>query len=132
VNYPRALLFIAALCAAVQCSSPASPSRDAIFQVRACRGSLHAPNGEVFRILLRDPALIDQARGLVGVGNQRIVRGNVTQGDGGFNAPWSWHLDPDSVRFPQVTPEICDTCPSFAPGAGDFCPWSSEVIGEEK
>src|SRR5688500_7582964 len=93
----RALLFIAALSAAVQCSSPAAPSREAIFQVRACRGSLIAPDGEVFRILLRDPALIEQARGLVGVGNRRIVRGNVMQGNGGFNAPWNWHLDPNSV-----------------------------------
>ncbi len=125
--------------AAIQCGSPAAPSRtEAIFQVRACRGSPQAPDGEVFRILLRDTRLIAQARAFVGAGNRRIVAGTLVRGDGGFNAPWSWHLDPESVSFPEAAVELCDGCPSFVEanggtwGSGSFCPWNSEIIAQVK
>jgi hypothetical protein len=130
---------LAALVATVRCGSPAAPTpAEAIFQVRACRGSLLAPDGEVFRILLRDLDLIAQARALVGAGNRKIVAGNLARGNGGFNAPWSWHLDPASIRFPEVAVELCDGCPGGVEanagtwGTGLFCPWSSEVIAEQK
>ena len=132
-------ILLAGLGVAIQCGSPTAPGRtQSVFQVRACRGSLHAPDGEMFRILLRDSDLIAQARALIGVGNRRIVAGKLAPGNGGFNAPWSWHLDPDTVGFPQITDEICDGCPSFVEanggswGLGSFCPWSSEVIAEQK
>lgn len=92
----------------------------------------------MFRILLRDSTPIAQARALVGAGNRRIVAGRVARGNGGFNTPWSWHLDPPSVSFPEVTVEICDSCPGAVEAnvgmweSGVFCPWSSEVIAEQK
>ena len=142
VSFRRRLalaLLLAGLGATVQCGSPAAPTRpDAIFQVRACRGSLRAPDGEVFRILLRDSGLIAQARSLIGAGNRKIVAGRLAPGTGGFNAPWSCHLDPYSVSFPDVAVELCDGCPSGVEansgtwGSGSFCPWSSEVIAEQK
>jgi hypothetical protein len=132
-------LLLAGLGSIVQCGAPDAPGRaDAIFQVRACRGSSRAPDGEVFRILLRDSGAIAQARALIGSGNRRIVAGSLAQGNGGFNAPWSWHLDPDTVRFPEVAIELCDGCPSDVEtsggswGNGAFCPWSSEIIAEQK
>ena len=70
--------------------------------------------------------------------NRRIVAGSLAQGNGGFNAPWSWYLDPDTVRFPEVAIELCDGCPSDVEtnggswGLGSFCPWSSEIIAEQK
>jgi hypothetical protein len=133
------VLLIAGLGSTIHCGSPDAPSRmAAIFQVRACRGSLRAPDGEVFRILLQDSDLITQARALVGAGNRRIVAGSLAQGNGGFNTPWSWHLDPDTVRFPEVAIELCDGCPSDVEAnggswaVGSFCPWSSELIAEQK
>src|SRR4029077_3943361 len=97
------VLLLAGLGAIIQCGSPDAPSRaEAIFQVRACRGSRRAPDGEVFQILLRNSDVIAQARALVGAGNRRIVAGTLAPGNGGFNAPWSWHLDPDTVAFPEV------------------------------
>jgi hypothetical protein len=132
------VLLLAGLAPTTQCGSPDAPSRaDAIFQVRACRGSRRALDGEVFRILLRDSSLIAQARGLVGAGNRRIVAGTLASGNGGFNAPWSWHLAPDTVRFPEVAIELCDGCPSDVEanggnwGAGSFCPWTAELIAEQ-
>jgi len=133
------VLLLAGLGSTVQCGSPDAPSRlEAIFQVRACRGSRRAPDGEVFRILLRDSDVIAQARAFIGAGNRRIVTGSLVQGNGGFNAPWSWHLDPDTVRFPEVAIELCDGCPSDVEAnggnwaLGSFCPWSSEIIAEQK
>jgi hypothetical protein len=131
-------LLLAGLGSSIQCGSPDAPSRaEAIFQVRACRGSRRAPDGEVFRILLRDRDLIAQARALVGAGRRRIVSGTLASGNGGFNAPWSWHLNPDTVRFPEVAIELCDGCPSDVEasggtwGGGSFCPWTSEIIAEQ-
>ena len=132
------VLLLAGLGAIIQCGSPDAPSRaEAIFQVRACRGSRRAPDGEVFQILLRNSDVIAQARALVGAGNRRIVAGTLAPGNGGFNAPWSWHLDPDTVAFPEVAIELCDGCPSDVEangghwGSGSFCPWSSEIIAEQ-
>jgi len=131
------VLLIAGIGLLTRCS-PDAPSRTgSIFQVRACRGSRHAPDGEVFRILLRDSDAIAQARALVGAGNRRIVAGTLASGNGGFNMPWNWHLDPDSVRFAEVAVEICDGCPSDVEAsgghwaAGSFCPWTSEIIAEQ-
>jgi len=105
--------------------------------VRACRGSRAAPDGEVFRILLRDNSVIDQARALVGAGRSRIVLGRLAAGNGGFNTPWNWHLDPDTVSFPEVAIELCDGCPrdveaaGVSYGAGTFCPWTAEIVAEQ-
>ncbi len=133
------VLLLAGVASIIQCGSPDAPSRpEAIFQIRACRGSRRAPDGEVFRILLRDSETIAQARALVGAGNRRIVAGSLARGDGGFNAPWSWHFDPGTVRFPEAAIELCDGCPSDVEtnggtwGLGTFCPWSSEIIAEQK
>jgi hypothetical protein len=132
------VLLLAGLGAIIQCGSPDAPSRaEAIFQVRACRGSRQAPDGEIFRILVQDSGLIAQARALIGAGNRRIVAGTLAPGNGGFNVPWSWHLNPDTVAFPDVAVEICDGCPSDVEanggnwGLGSFCPWSSEIIAEQ-
>ena len=133
-----ALAIAAGVVLAIGCGSPDAPSgAQAIFQVRACRGSRVAPDGEVFRILLRDSSVIAQARALVGAGRRRIVLGRIAQGNGGFNTPWNWHLDPDTVSLPEVAIELCDGCPSNVEstgvswGAGTFCPWTSEIIAEQ-
>lgn len=86
---------------------------------------------------MHDNNVIAQARGLVGAGTRRIVSGRIVPGSGGFNAPWGWHLDPDTVRFPEVAIELCDGCPSDVEangvnwGGGTFCPWTSEIVAEQ-
>jgi hypothetical protein len=115
-------------------TSPADPGRGALFQIRACRGSLHAPAGEVFHVLVLDAEQTRIGDSLVGRGNLQIVGGSLAAGDGGFNAPWSWHLEPGSVRFSEAAIEVCDGCPSFVEAdlddwlrQGSYCPWSTEV-----
>lgn len=120
-------------------SSPSEPSPGAVFLIRACLGSEHAPDGELFRARILDRATIAEAERLVGAGEVKIIAGPLAAGDGGFNAPWSWHLDPAAVRFAENTIEVCDGCPSFIEAdlqywletIGSYCPWSTEVISRQ-
>ena len=91
-------------------------------------------DAEEYRVLLTDPADIAIAEQLLAgeeaprIPNGMIVRG----GDGGVNIGYSWHIDPDSVEFAELTIELCDGLPSYVENgslSGDrFCPWSAEVI----
>ena len=85
-----------------------------------------------------NPDTIDQLIALrdgtssANIPNGRILRG---PGAGNHNAPWSWHIDPDSLEFADMTMEVCDGLPSHVEDgtlAGDrYCPWSAEVIDIE-
>jgi hypothetical protein len=89
---------------------------------------------EEYRVLLTDAEDIAVAERLLAgeeapsIPNGVIVRG----GDGGVNTGYSWHIDPDSVEFAEMTIEVCDGLPSYVEDGsltGDrFCPWSAEVI----
>jgi hypothetical protein len=65
-----------------------------------------------------------------------IVTGLLAIGDGGFNSPWSWHLDPDTVEMVEVAMELCDGRPSdiendleyWIYSVKRYCPWSTKVI----
>ena len=70
-----------------------------MFLVRTCVGSEHSPQGEQFRIMLRDPVVIAQAEALAGRSVSRVVGGDLAPGNGGFNQPWSWHLRPETVEI---------------------------------
>lgn len=124
------LLFFASL-ALASCSSDSGADNpdEAVFRVEAC-------GDESFRILLRDPELIAQAEAEIGAETPKIVNGALVAGDGGFNAPWSWHLDPASIEFAELTIELCDGCPHMVEEdldqwidvVGRFCSWSSRVV----
>jgi hypothetical protein len=61
--------------------------------------------------------------------------GPLRRGNGGFNAPWSWHLDPAETRLTEVAIEVCDGTPSYVEAHVDdfvpvgYCPWSARIIG---
>jgi hypothetical protein len=90
-----------------------------------------------YRVLLTDADDIAIARQLLaGEEAPRIPNGRVVRdGDGGVNAGYGWHIDPEDVEFADVTIEVCDGLPSDV--AGDpvsyqrFCPWSAEVVAVE-
>jgi hypothetical protein len=58
-----------------------------------------------------------------------------------YNKPWSFHLDPTSISFAEMSIEVCDAATTyveehlaevggaFLPGRR-WCPWSSRVIEE--
>lgn len=132
----------AGACGGGSSSGPTAPEPEpeAVFRVRACAGSTHAPAGEEFRVLIRDPARIAEAEDLVGAGQRKIVSGRLAPGDGGFNDPWSWHLEPATVELVDIAIELCDGCPSFIEDdpdywlntVGRYCPWSTEIVGRER
>jgi hypothetical protein len=90
--------------------------------------------GENFCVYITDPTTLAlayrDARGEI----RRIVIGIVRTGNDGYNQPWSWHLDPDTVRLAEMTVEVCDGRPSYVEQHlpdwlnKGFCPWTSDII----
>ncbi len=96
-------------------------------------------NGERFKVLVRDPAIVEVLRSMLRGERGGIVIGELRAGDGGFNKPWSWHLDPDTVEVADATIELCDGMPSFVEAELNYwlnvvkryCPWNGKVVAEE-
>lgn len=125
------LTVLASMLVACGGSSPSEPDpQEAVFRILSSSAS-----GETFDVLIRDPERIAEAEALVGRGNRKIVNGRLRRGDGGVNQPWSWHMEPESIEFADVTIEVCDGRPSdveadletWIDTVGRFCPWGSEV-----
>lgn len=65
-----------------------------------------------------------------------VVNGRVARGTGGFNAPWSWHLD--DAFLAESQPAACDGLPSqveadpdgWIARVGRFCPSAAFVVAE--
>ena len=63
----------------------------------------------------------------------RIPSGTIVRdGDGGVNAPYSWHIDPDTLEFVDFTTEVCDGLPEYVEDgtltSDIYCPWSATVV----
>ncbi|WP_207555947.1 hypothetical protein [Intrasporangium flavum] len=89
--------------------------------------------GETFRVELDRPDLVEHVRRLLaGEGGPTVPIGAVVRDDPGPNAPWSWHLDPDTVEFASSAVDACDGTPSEVEGgfldAQDYCPRAAELV----
>jgi hypothetical protein len=105
-------------------------------EIRGKSFILQTANGDKFKVYATDPEAIqlltDNYYGL----NNMFVMGRLVIGNGGFNSPWSWHLDPDHVTMAEFAIELCDGTPSEVEHnlpywlfqVETFCPWSSKVI----
>lgn len=88
---------------------------------------------EEYKIELATPELVEHAQALLAGENvASIPLGRVVRDDAGPNAPWSWHIDPATLEFAEVTIEVCDGLPSYVEDetvtSPDYCPWSAEII----
>jgi hypothetical protein len=101
-----------------------------------------SPGGEmnefVFEIL--DPMRIIEAREILGNPNnlKRHVQGTIVPGKKSYNPNWSFHLDPETIRFFEMSMEVCDANVTWVeehldeigdtalPGM-HWCPWSSNI-----
>ncbi len=100
---------------------------------------IHENTTERFKVLVRDPAKANELRQLMKGERIGHINGELRRGDGGFNKPWSWHLDPDTIEVVEVSIELCDGTPSFVESELDywlnvvkrFCPWGTRVVAEE-
>ena len=131
----RTLLLLAALAVLSSCHGASEPGT-AYFKVAG------ATEADTFVIALTDPAVIAEARALAnGQEPSKHVTGLVVAEAEPYNAPWSFHLDPASISFAEMSIEVCDAATSyveehlaevggaFLPGRR-WCPWSSRVIEE--
>ena len=113
------------------CSSPTSPGLEggmlATFDVQ----------GERYSIFITNPQTIEQVLALSnGQSNARIPSGRLIKGREAYNAPWSWHIDPEDVQMAELTMELCDGLPSYVEKdieywvdtVGRFCPWSAVLV----
>lgn len=113
-------------------SSPSEPTpspEGAIFRV--------VVGEETFHILILDSERIAEAEALLVDGAPRkTVHGRLRRGDGGFNQPWSWHLDPATAKPAEVCADNLDGLPSHVEAGLHvwideikfFCPWSGELV----
>jgi hypothetical protein len=106
------------------CSDSSGPAEGERFIFRESLTS------DVIRIDVSDATGIAEAEDLLRTGAARWVLGTPRRGDGGFNAPWTWHLDPASISFAEVTIEACQTRASaiaddldYWIGFGQVCIW---------
>ncbi|MBH0129385.1 hypothetical protein [Salinibacterium sp. NK8237] len=93
-------------------------------------------SGGQFTIELATPELIEHAKGLLAGENlETVPQGVVVRGDSSVNAPWSWHIDPATFTFTNITAEQCDGIPQYVEDdalvSDSFCPWSARVIAVE-
>ena len=92
---------------------------------------------EQYKIELATPELVAHAEALLaGEDVASIPLGRVVRDDPGVNAPWSWHIDPATLEFADMTIEVCDGLPSFVEDetvtSPDYCPWSAEIVSIDR
>lgn len=121
----------------------------------ACEATATTPNGTVrFRFALHhfgpeqsfvaetsDPGVILAARRELALPVEArgdFPNGRLAAGNGGYNGPWSWHLDPDGWRLTESAAEACDSIPTLVERdldywirtVGHLCPWDAYVVEE--
>ena len=115
-----------ALLAGAACSSTSPDEGSAEFVVAVGAEqfvvrSTHAPTAALMREAL-------------GGRRSGFPAGPLRRGDGGFNAPWSWHLDPAETRFVEAAIEVCDGTPSYVEAHlaefPTYCPWGARIVRE--
>jgi hypothetical protein len=96
-------------------------------------------SGEEFRIRVADVAARAGIEERLRSQKRGVINGTLVAGDGGFNAPWSWHLDPATVHAAEAAIELCDGRPSMVEAdraywlgtVRSFCPWGARVARRE-
>jgi hypothetical protein len=88
---------------------------------------------QTYKIELATPELVEHAQQLLdGEDVASIPNGLIVRDDPGVNAPWSWHIDPASLEFADVTTEVCDGLPEYVEDgtltSPYYCPWSAKIV----
>jgi len=89
-------------------------------------------------VVTSDTALVAQCRDQLALPEEERalhVSGRLARGDGGFNAPWSWHIAPDEWGLAELSIELCDGLPEHVEDDLEywidtvrfFCSWSSFI-----
>ena len=86
-----------------------------------------------YKIELITPEQIEHVKELMaGSEEGRIPVGTIVRDDPSVNAPWSWHIDPETLEFADQTTEVCDGLPEYVEDrtltSDIYCPWSAVPI----
>ena len=100
------LILCVAILACLSCNDATDPTTGALFVFR------DPATNDVVRIEISNAEGLSQAEDLLRSGTAQWAIGTPRRGDGGFNSPWTWHIDPSSVSFAEVTIEACQTAAS--------------------
>ena len=93
-------------------------------------------SGEHFKVQVIGAANIAAFEERLQTGIRGVINGELRAGDGGFNSPWSWHLEPETVHTADISIELCDGRPSLVEAdtaywlssVKRFCPWGAKVV----
>ena len=101
----RKLILSAAVLACASCNDSAGPV--------GARFAFRDPvTQDVVRLEITNAEGRNQAEELLASGEGQWALGTPRRGNGGFNSPWTWHIDPATVTFAEVTIEACQTAMS--------------------
>lgn len=124
---PRRFPFLGALAfagALGACSAPNPPGADFVVDVV----------GEQFVVRATNPDTIAQFRDVLAGKRTGYPAGPLRTGDGGFNRPWTWHMDEGEVVLSQFTIGICDGAPSqvekYFSNFSTYCPLRARIVAE--
>ena len=70
-------------------------------------------SGERFVVHLEGASQIAELQARLASGDTGVVTGEIRSGDGGFNAPWKWHMPPSTAHTTDMAIELCDGRPSM-------------------
>lgn len=96
-------------------------------------------NDQTFHVWVTNPQTIQQLLDLRdGKSDAKIPSGKILNGAGeaNYNAPWTWHLDPQDIEMAEFTIEVCDAEPKyveehvqeFVDVVKRYCPWSANFV----
>ncbi|MGH9934797.1 MAG: hypothetical protein ACREAM_01045, partial [Blastocatellia bacterium] len=101
------------------------------------------PRKDLFVIKLTDPVKIQKARDILSGKEKdaRHVSGLIVKQPACYNAPWSYHLDPQSIEFFSFAIEVCDGAMGYIESHLDevggallpgnrWCSWGSRLVRE--
>jgi hypothetical protein len=94
-----------------------------------------AIGNESLTVWVTNDSFIAEAERLRMAGERRIPSFALLD-DTDCDPQWTWHVDPASVAFADVTIEVCDGLPSHIENdkrywletLGSYCPWSARVV----
>jgi hypothetical protein len=114
-----------------EATTPSLPSDASLFEIEV--------SGEVFTVAVASASQVADLRARLQSGTRGVVMGNLAAGNGGFNAPWPWHMTLQSVATADLAIELCDGRPSMVSAdlnywigtVKQFCPWGAKVVREK-
>jgi len=104
-------------------------------------GISHHSDSDDFIIWTADAEIIALSREQLNLSKDAVkkhIHGIIKAGDGEYNQPWSWHIDPDNWELADASIELCDGSPTYIEDnledwiktVGYYCPWGSYIKAE--